>query len=194
MTEIENPLFYQRIKKREDAAFNQLIAEYSKLLWAIGSRMAATNAKTTQMDLEEVVSDVYLRLWQHPEKFDPKKGTLKTYLVVMMESMTKNKLRQRSKHQHEDLEQLVEPKELTETNDPLSEKELWQEIYQLVMEIEEPTRKILIWRLFYDLKPDEIVKRSGLSAKEVDNRLYRGKIKLRKLIQRNAFFREVEGT
>lgn len=189
MPEIENTLFYRKIRKRDEEAFNTLIAAYSKLLWAVASRSGATHS----MDLEEVVSDVFLRLWEHPEKFDPQKGSLKTYLCVMTESLTKNKLQQVRRRSYESLENIEESTANLVSNE-LEEKAAWQEVYHLIMTFDEPTRQILLWRIFYELTPQEIAKRSGLPAKEVDNRLYRGRKKLRSLVERNSFFREVENT
>ncbi|BCA86987.1 DNA-directed RNA polymerase sigma-70 factor [Enterococcus saigonensis] len=189
MEEIENPLFYRRIKKRDEAAFNRLIDAYSKLLWAVASRSGATNS----MDLEEVISDVFLRLWEQPEKFDEKKGSLKTYLCIMTESMAKNKMQQVRRRQHETLVDTEESSANLVSNE-LEEKAAWQEIYTLIMTFDEPTRQILLWRIFYELTPQEIAKRSGLPTKEIDNRLYRGRKKLRSLVERNSFFREVENT
>lgn len=187
---MENELFYQRIRRRDEAAFEELMNGYSKLLWAVGSRL---NVGSDGMDLEELVSDVFLRLWQHPEKFQPERGSLKSYLCVMMDSLTKNKLKQNARYQHEDLAELVEVGKESASVVRMDEEAAWQEIYDLIMEIDEPTRKLLLWRIFYDLKPEEITKKSGLPAKEVDNRLYRGKLKLRKLLERNLFYREVDG-
>lgn len=189
MEEIENTLFYRRVKKRDEAAFNTLITAYSKLLWAVASRSGAANG----MDLEEVVSDVFLRLWEQPEKFDEKKGSIKTYLCIMTESMTKNKLQQARRRQHETLANIEENTDELVSSE-LEEKAAWQEIYSLIMTFDEPTRQILLWRIFYELTPQEIAKKSGLPAKEVDNRLYRGRKKLRSLVERNSFFREVENT
>lgn len=190
MSQIENEVFYRRIRKRDETAFEELMDQYSKLLWAVGSRL---NVGSDGMDLEELVSDVFLRLWQHPEKFQADRGSLKSYLCIMMDSLTKNKLKQNARYRHDDLSELMEVGKESDQVARLDEEAAWQEIYDLIMEIDEPTRRLLLWRIFYDLKPEEITKKSGLSAKEVDNRLYRGKLKLRKLLERNLFYREVDG-
>lgn len=187
MEEIENELFYQRLKKRDDDAFDYLITAYSKLLWAVGTRSGVHN----NMDLEEIISDVFLRFWQHPEKFNPEKGSLKTYLCMMTKSMTRNKWQKVQKFKQEPLTKINEDAQQL-ISDELDEKEAWQELYNLILTFDEPTRQLLFWRIFCDLSPLEIAERTKLTSKEIDNYLYRGRKKLRHLVNENSFFREVE--
>lgn len=187
MEEIENELFYQRLKKCDDEAFDYLITAYSKLLWAVGTRSGVHN----NMDLEEIISDVFLRFWQHPEKFNPEKGSLKTYLCMMTKSMTRNKWQKVQKFKQEPLTKINEDAQQL-ISDELDEKEAWQELYNLILTFDEPTRQLLFWRIFCDLSPLEISERTKLTSKEIDNYLYRGRKKLRHLVNENSFFREVE--
>ncbi|MPM73296.1 hypothetical protein SDC9_120276 [bioreactor metagenome] len=187
MEEIENELFYQRLKKRDDDAFDYLITAYSKLLWAVGARSGVHN----NMDLEEIISDVFLRFWQDPEKFNPEKGSLKTYLCIMTKSMTRNKWQKVQKFKQEPLTEINEDAQQL-ISDELDEKEAWQELYNLILTFDEPTRQLLFWRIFCDLSPLEIAERTKLTSKEIDNYLYRGRKKLRHLVNENSFFREVE--
>ncbi|WP_430617158.1 RNA polymerase sigma factor [Enterococcus sp. MSG3327] len=187
MEEIENELFYQRLKKRDDDAFDYLITAYSKLLWAVGARSGVHN----NMDLEEIISDVFLRFWQDPEKFNPEKGSLKTYLCIMTKSMTRNKWQKVQKFKQEPLTEINEDAQQL-ISDELDEKEAWQELYNLILTFDEPTRQLLFWQIFCDLSPLEIAERTKLTSKEIDNYLYRGRKKLRHLVNENSFFREVE--
>lgn len=158
--------------------YDELIDQYSKLLWAVASTILTSSSN--RQDLEEVISDVFVRLWQHPEKYDPDKGSIKSYLVVMTKSIALNKLKAKRRHQHKNLE-IVDENELILYE--RTEETAWQELYDAVMQLEEPTRRILIMRFFYEMKPKEIERQLGLSSKEIDNRLYRGKQKLRKLLE-----------
>ena len=46
----------------------------------------------------------------------------------------------------------------------------------------EPDREILIRRYYYEQKPKEIALAMDMSAKQVDNRLYQTKLKLREAL------------
>ncbi|MGH9302812.1 MAG: sigma-70 family RNA polymerase sigma factor [Acidimicrobiales bacterium] len=43
---------------------------------------------------EEVTQDVFLRLWQDPERFEPSRGTLRAYLLVQAHGRAVDRLRQ----------------------------------------------------------------------------------------------------
>ncbi len=173
----------------DEQFFDQLIDQYSKLLWAVAATILTVKNSNQQMDIEEVISDVFLRLWQQPEKYKPKKGSLKSYLVIMTKSLALNKLKGKRRHQHEDIGEVNELY-LSETAQK-DEDIAWQDLYDAVMKLEEPTRRILIMRFFYEMKPSEIQKQLGLSSKEVDNRLYRGKKKLHEFLEYQDFINEV---
>ena len=42
---------------------------------------------------EEIVQEVFLRIWQQPEKFDPERGSLRSYLLALTHGRTVDVLR-----------------------------------------------------------------------------------------------------
>ena len=65
------------IKNRNEAAINEVITKYSKLLWAVAG--AVLNNMGSTQDVEECVADTFIYLWEHPDKYDPQRGKLKTW-------------------------------------------------------------------------------------------------------------------
>lgn len=53
-------------------------------------------------DAEEVVHDTFLQLWQHPQRFDPSRGSLRTYLHMVARSKAVDLLRARGAGQRRD--------------------------------------------------------------------------------------------
>ena len=52
---------------------------------------------------EEVTQEVFVRLWQHPERFDPARGTLRTFLLTMAHGRSVDLLRaETSRRQREE--------------------------------------------------------------------------------------------
>ena len=57
---------------------------YALALRVLGDRAAA----------EEITQDIFLRLWERPESFDPSRGTLRAYLLVQTHGRAVDRLRQ----------------------------------------------------------------------------------------------------
>lgn len=63
--------------------------------------------------------------------------------------------------------------------DNILEAETRKSLIAAVNALGEPDREILIRRYYYDQKPKEIALAMDMSVKQVDNRLYQTKLKLR---------------
>ena len=64
------------IRHRNEAAINEVIRKYSKLLWSVSDSVLSKIGST--QDIEECVADTFIYLWEHPNKYDPVRGKLKT--------------------------------------------------------------------------------------------------------------------
>jgi len=167
---------------RDEEILSELMDTYMKLLWAVGSKYLNHQQGMGIQDIEELVSDVFIRLWKNPKGFNPSKGSLKTYLCMMTRSMALNRLKQTSKDVTVELDDSIKAT-LTKEESSMD----WQSFYQAVMTLEEPTREIIIKRYFYEMKPKEIQEKTGYDSKLIDNKLYQGKKQLQKQ------FRELGG-
>ena len=72
------------IIRQDEQIFAFVIEKYSRLLWKIAASILI-NAASVQ-DVEECVADVFIYLWQHPEKYDPDRAKLSSYLSVVARS------------------------------------------------------------------------------------------------------------
>lgn len=81
----------RRIRKGDPRVYDLLIEEYGRLLWTIVAGILVGNG--TQEDVEEVVSDVFIALWQKPQAYDPARSSLRAYLCVMAKSRALDRLR-----------------------------------------------------------------------------------------------------
>ena len=175
--------------KQDEVVFEQIVDDYAKLLWAIASSIINSHTQQSTMDIEEIVNDVFVQLWQQPEKYQPERGSLKTYLAIKTRSLALNRLKKKQRERHANIEDhQLAGDELLEGKNNVA----WQELYDVIMTMDEPTKEILIRRFFYEMKPAEIRTSLHLSAKTVDNALYRGKKQLQAQLEYTNFFREVE--
>ena len=160
-------------------AMSTVIRKYSRLLWPIASSVLK-NVGSDQ-DVEECVADAFIYLWQYPEKFDPNRGTLKSFLCIVTRSRAIDRFRQLTRHSTLPLEEAVLTASAGMQEDLLS-AETRRALTAAVNALGEPGREILVRRYYYDQKPREIALALGMTVKQVDNSLYRSKRALRQAL------------
>ena len=167
------------IKKRDERTINEVIVKYSKLLWPIAS--AVLKNVGSEQDVEECIADVFIDLWENPDKYDPDRGTLKTWLCMVTRCKSIDRYRVLSKYNTVPLEGAMMVGRMG-MQDALLQEETKRELVAAVNALADVEKDILIRRYYYEQKPREIAKALDLSLKQVENHLYRSKQKLRKAI------------
>ena len=167
------------IARGEGDAMNTVMNRYARLLWQIAA--AVLKNVGSEADVEECVADAFIYLWQHPEKFDPSRGSLKTLLCIVVRSKAIDRYRELIRKCALPLEEAVLSAG-TGMQEQLLQQETRQELLAAVKKLEEPNREILIRRYYHDQKPREIALAMGLSVKQVDNSLFRSKRHLRDVL------------
>lgn len=167
------------IYHRDEDTMNHVINQYSKLLWPIAS--AVLKNVGNEQDVEECIADVFIDLWEHPYKYDPARGSLKSWLCMVTRCRAIDHYRLLSKHSTVPLESAMMVGRMG-MQDALLQEETKRELVAAVHALADTEREILIRRYYYEQKPQEIAKALDLSVKQVDNYLYRSKKKLRQAI------------
>ena len=167
------------IQNRDESAAAHVIDRYSRLLWSAAAPVLR-NIGTAE-DLEECVADAFVYLWEHPEKFDPARGSLKSWLAMIARSRAIDRYRQLMKRQTISMEDVLLQTEMI-PDAPGLEEETRTVLMQALEQLTEPDREILLRRYYFDQKPKEIAKATGLTVKQVENRLYRTKQRLRETL------------
>lgn len=168
-----------KVASGDGAAMNHVIDRFSKLMWSIVSTIL-TSVGTTQ-DIEECVADTFIYLWEHPEKFDPKRGKLKTFLCIVARSKAMDRYRKLARQSTTSLDDDVLISTLDITNDVMSD-DTKRTLIAAIKSLEEPSKEIILRRYYYEQKPKEIAFALDMPVKQVENQLYRTKIKLRELL------------
>lgn len=160
------------IERRESDAMNAVIDQYARLLWPIVS--AVLQNVGSEQDMEEVVADTFIYLWEYPDKYDSNKGSLKTWLCMVARSRAIDRYRVLTRHSTLPLEEAVLAEGLG-LQEELLRRETNRELMEAVNALEEPGREILLRRYYYDQKPRQIALAMNMTVKQVDNVLYRSK-------------------
>lgn len=167
------------LEKRNEAAMSRLIDQYAKLLWSVAG--AVLHGVGTAQDVEECVADVFIYLWEDPRRYDPQRGTLKSWLAMVARSKAIDRWRELSARSTVPWDEVFLTGE-TDTVDSVMEEETRRALIAAVNALGEPDREILVRRYYYGQKPKEIALALNMSVKQVDNRLYQTKRRLRQVL------------
>ncbi|MDO5409761.1 MAG: sigma-70 family RNA polymerase sigma factor [Lachnospiraceae bacterium] len=171
---------------RKPEVYEELMQDYSRLLWTLAAGIL--NGYGSREDVEDVISDVFLSLWEHPEQFDEKRGSIKTWLCVKTRSTAIDCLRKKYREvlsAEETGEEWKQSGNLEEDTVFLQflEKQQTTKILMQIQNLEFPDREILMLRLIYEMKPALIAAKLNLPAAEVYSRIRTGKRRLKKSLE-----------
>lgn len=179
VTAVKDTQIAAAIGEGDASVMNHVMDKYARLLWPIAA--AVLKNVGSDQDVEECVADAFIYLWQYPGKFDPNRGTLKSWLCIVVRSRAIDRYRKLNRQGELPLEEAV----LTASSDlqeQLLNRETRRELIAAVNALEEPGREILVRRYYYNQKPREIALALGMTVKQVDNSLYRSKRALRQAL------------
>jgi len=85
----DDSVLVMRTRRGEREAFALLYDRYSRLVYSVALRVVR-NASTA----EDILHDVFLQLWQAPERFDSSRGNLPSWMAVIARNRAIDRLRQ----------------------------------------------------------------------------------------------------
>ena len=174
------------IEARDERMLAFVVQKYSKLLWKIAASVLI-NAASTQ-DVEECVADVFIYLWQYPEKYDPDKAKLSSWLSIVARSKAVDSYRRLTRKREISMEEIVvQSLEYAENNAADEEPEgiySRDKLRSCMEELDEKEKELVMRRYYYEQKPAEIAVALDMPKKQVENRLYYVRQKLRKMMDK----------
>ena len=164
------------IIKRDEHMLAFFIQKYSKLLWKITASILQ-NVSSVQ-EVEECVADVFIFLWQYPEKYNPDRAKLSSWLSMIARSKAVDRYRSLIKNKEISMEEIiVESLGYAEVKTSDEDKE---ELLSYIAELDEKEKELIVRRYYYEQKPAEIALALDIPKKQIENRLYYAKQKLKR--------------
>jgi RNA polymerase sigma factor (sigma-70 family) len=80
----------ERLLAGDDDALAEAYDRWSALIYSLALRITADHAAA-----EDVTQDVFVHLWQHPDRYDPHRGALRGWLCLLARSRALDWLRRR---------------------------------------------------------------------------------------------------
>ena len=177
----ENKLLH-RLRAGDESVLPELIRRYSAYAYAIASNILSH--ALGEEDIEEVVSDSFLSIWEHRKSIET--DMLKAYLAAIVRNKARSALRKY--HAEDPLEDDV--LRISIPNQPeqrILMSELREITHAAVDSLGEPDREIFQRYYFLYQKTEEISEALGLKDATVRARLARGRRRLKDYLKERGF-------
>ena len=165
----------RRLQNRDMRALEQAIDRYTPYLSTVLYRAAGTSL--AREDIEEIVYDTFVCLWQNAGRIDSEKGGIRPYLAAAARNFAFKRLGRQ--HPCESLDE-VEVSDGHGAAEELAERET---LWDAVMELGEPDNELFVRYYRYGQTLSEIAGAMGLKLSTVKTKLSRGKKKLKTILQ-----------
>lgn len=167
------------IIRRDEQIFAFAIRKYSGLLWKIAASVLI-NAVSAQ-DVEECVADVFIYLWQNPEKYDPDRAKLSSWLSLIARSRAVDRYRRITGKRELPLEEAAALS--LGYGETTAADEEQERLRYCIGRLAQDEKELVLRRYYYEQKPAEIAVALDMPKKQVENKLYYVKQKLRKMME-----------
>ncbi|NRD78564.1 sigma-70 family RNA polymerase sigma factor [Bacillus sp. BRMEA1] len=169
--------FIQRLKRQKEDALEFIVDKYLPIIKGITFKVLTP--LENQGVIEECINDIFLSIWNNADKFHGASNDFKKWVCTIAKFKSIDYYRKVTKKVElasNDMDLNVEKS----AEDELIILEDRAELIRLINHLEPIDRDIFIMRFFLGLNTVEIALKLGLTKASVDNRIYRGKMKLNK--------------
>jgi RNA polymerase sigma-70 factor (ECF subfamily) len=160
----EEEYIWRSIQQKNGRAFEKYYKEHYK-----GFFLVAVNYLKDPGRAEEVVNDVFLRLWQSPDTLQIE-SSLKSYIYRAVINRSLNELSKNKRDLRHQKELTHRPEETVEIKG-IEDNELKISLYKAIDQLPDQCRKVFQMSRFEELKQQEIADRLGISIKTVKNHI-----------------------
>jgi RNA polymerase sigma-70 factor (ECF subfamily) len=167
-----------KIRQKDKSAFTILMERYNRLLWVVVG--GVLEKAGTAEDIEDCVSEVYLKLLENPKIYDPKKGGLKSFLVKIGRNLAIDRYRKLTRLEFSDFDAHTDLQDESDLLQFVIDGEDKRQIMDALDHMKEPDREIFVRRYFLNEKVKTISDKMLLQPKFVENRLYQGKMAMKR--------------
>src|SRR5580704_14379907 len=159
---------------RDETAFLLLFERHREVVFRVACRL--TNSADAA---EDITQECFLGLLDAPGRFDPAKGSLRTYLYAAVRNQARNYY---WLHEGElDLDE-TEIDDAPEPSQMFLQQELSQVLQQAVASLPLPEREALVLFQYEELPLEEIAVILGIDAGAVKSRLHRARARLKRIL------------
>lgn len=164
-----------RIRRGEEQAMAALYDRYSRVVYSVALRVLRDAASA-----EDVLQEVFLGVWRHPEKFIATRGNLGGWLAVVARNRSIDMLRRKRPSEQVEEVQLASPFNLAAEAE---RNRMMERARTIILRLPPDQRKTLEMAFFDGLTHSEIAEMTGDPLGTVKTRIRSALITLRKELE-----------
>lgn len=158
--------------------FKQRFMPHYKLLYRVAYHLTGNT-----QDAEDLLQDMYLKLWQKRDDLREEADT-QAYLVTMMKNLFVDQRRHKRIDTSEDIEARTSPPDERSLDHQLDARDEVKQVEGLIRQLSERDAKIIQMHLMEDRSYEEIERDTGLSQGNIRIIVMRAKQKLKQQFQK----------
>ena len=170
------------LRQTPELGITALMERYGRLVYALVRNRLPADVFCAA-DVEDCVADAFNEFYLGLDKYDPGKGSVRSWLCVIARNKALGLVRRR--YRDADILPLDEDLAVDDMmlESDLVERELRAVVLAAVKKLEEPDREIILRKFYMGEQTKDIAARLGLTAANVDTRTHRAIEKLRKKLK-----------
>ncbi len=165
------------VARHDQAALSELYRRHSGSLFCGALRVLSVRELA-----EEVVQEVFLRLWRNPERFDPERGSLRPFLLAQAHGRAVDIMRSESARRRREEGDVNEPKTLSVVEDDVLDFVIGQEIRHAVGTLCRTEREVISLAYFGGHSYREVASFLGIPEGTAKSRIRSGLARLRRAL------------
>lgn len=208
-TRREDNKIWELLRSKPEEGLRLAMKQYGGAVKWIAANILGVDAR---QDVEECVAETFVRLWRGSVDFSAERSagfnpdestdelrhgvghaTLYSYTCGIARHVAIDMVRRRRTN-HVSMEEMTEDAAAELAEDPdfakqLADRENRRILWETVEQLPPPDREIFLLRYWMELRVNRIGEILGLTEKQVENRLYRGRRALRKTLEERGIIR-----
>ncbi len=139
---------------------------------------------------EEITQEIFVRLWKEPERFDPQRGSLRTYLLMQTHRRSVDLVRsEQARKDREEREAQLDPSRITGLSNELADLADQLAVQDALAELPREEREAIELAYFEGLTYKEVARRLEQPEGTIKTRIRTG---LRRMNEKMAKWKTVE--
>lgn len=182
MRSLDDKELVAAIVERESAAIAELYDRYSGMLNALSQRILGNSS-----DAEDVLQETFLQVWNQAGRYDPRRSSVSTWLVLITRSRSIDRLRSRQVKQRTALAAQREKTKIHTSPEGVGNVLLQERRERLQGEMKalpDEQRQVLEMAFFKGMTQSEISTETGIPLGTVKTRTLLAMKKLRKALKK----------